>query len=110
MDVHVPRAVSEGLRLRRVDVLTAQQDGAGGLGDAELLDRASAQGRALFTQDTDLLAEAVRRQRGGLAFAGVIYGHQLQVTLGQCINDLELIAIAAEPADLASRVYFLPLR
>lgn len=40
----------------------------------------------------------------------MIYGHQLQVTLGQCISDLELIATAAEPGDLASRVYFLPLR
>jgi hypothetical protein len=110
MDVHVPRAITDGLRLRRVDVVTAQQDEARGLGDAELLDRAGAQGRALFTRDTDLLAEAVRRQRAGLPFAGVIYAHQLQVTLGQCISDLELIATAGEPADLANRVYYLPLR
>jgi hypothetical protein len=52
MDVHVPRAITDGLRLRRVDVVTAQQDEARGLGDAELLDRAGAQGRALFTRDT----------------------------------------------------------
>ena len=68
-------------------------------------DRASAHGRALFTRDTDLLAEAVRRQRVGLAFAGVIYAHQLHVTLGRCIADLELIANVGEPADLANRVY-----
>lgn len=110
MDVHVPRAITEGLRLRRVDVLTAHGDGASRRDDVQLLDRAAAQGRALFTRDADLLAEAVHRQRAGIAFAGVIYAHQLHVTLGQCIADLELIASAAEPGDLANRVYYLPLR
>ena len=110
MDVHVPRAITDGLRLRRVDVLTAHGDDGSRLNDAELLDRAAAHGRALFTRDADLLAEAVRRQRAGLAFAGVIYAHQLHVTLGQCIADLELIASVGEPADLANRVYYLPLR
>lgn len=28
MDANVPRAIAEGLRLRGVDVLTAQEDGA----------------------------------------------------------------------------------
>src|SRR5207302_1334872 len=28
MDVHVPRAITEGLRLRGIDVVTAQEDGA----------------------------------------------------------------------------------
>ena len=69
-----------------------------------------AHGWALFTRDADLLAEAVRRQREGIAFAGVIDAHQLHVTLGQCIADLELIASLGEPADLANRVYYLPLR
>jgi len=76
MDVHVPRAITDGLRLRRVDVLTAHADGSSRLDDAELLDRASAHGRALFTRDGDLLTEAVRRQRAGVVFAGVIYAHQ----------------------------------
>ena len=51
MDVHVPRAITDSLRLRRVDVLTANVDGAGKLDDVELLDRAAARGRALFTRD-----------------------------------------------------------
>jgi len=40
MDVQVPRAITEGLRVRGVDVLTAQDDGAGRFDDAALLDRA----------------------------------------------------------------------
>ena len=58
MDHHVPRAITTGLRLRGVDVLTAYEDGASELPDPALLDRASELGRVLFTQDDDLLAEA----------------------------------------------------
>ena len=99
MDVHVRRAVTLGLRLRGVDVLTAQEDGAGELDDPPLLDRTTELGRILFTQDDDLLIEAARRQETGERFAGVIYGHQLNVTVGQVIEDLELIAQATEPEE-----------
>jgi predicted nuclease of predicted toxin-antitoxin system len=54
MDVHIRRAVTEGLRLRGVDVLTAQEDKAAELDDALLLDRATELGRVLFTHDDDL--------------------------------------------------------
>ncbi len=81
------------------------------LNDWELLDRAKSLGRVLFTRDADLLVEARRRQqRRGHAFAGVIYAQQLQVTLGQCIRDLELIAHVGEPDDFTDRVYYLPRR
>ncbi len=109
MDVHVRRAVTNALRERGVDVLTAQADGAGQLPDPALLDRATELGRVLFSQDDDLLAEATLRQRTSRPFAGVIYAHQLYVTIGRCVNDLELIAKAGEPADLANHVQFLPL-
>ena len=66
-------------------------------------------GRVLFSQDDDLLAEAELRQREGRAFAGVIYAHQLAITIGQCVRDLELIAKVAEPDDLRTRVEYLPL-
>ena len=51
LDVHIPKAIPIGLRLRQVDVLTAQEDNAVLLSDAELLDRATALGRTLFTFD-----------------------------------------------------------
>lgn len=40
MDEHIPKAITLGLRLRGVDVLTAQEDGKEGNSDSELLDRA----------------------------------------------------------------------
>ncbi len=109
MDHHVPRAISTGLRLRGVDVLTAHEDGASRLQDPELLTRATELNRLLFTQDDDLLVEATRRQRDGEPFSGVIYAHQLHVLIGQCVRDLEVIAKASELEDLANRVEYLPL-
>jgi hypothetical protein len=109
MDHHVPRAITIGLRLRGVDVITAAEDGAQRMDDPQLLDRASELGRALFTQDDDLLAEAARRQREGVPFRGLIYAHQFQVSIGACVRDLEIIAKAGEPEDLVGHVRFLPL-
>lgn len=109
MDEHVHRAITAGLRLRGVDVLTAQDDGRRHVPDDVLMDRASDLLRVLFSQDEDLLAEATRRQREGIPFSGVVYGHQLSVTIGTCVRDLHLIAKAASPEDLANRVEYLPL-
>jgi len=110
MDVHVPQPITDGLRRRGVEVITAQEDGTTLLQDPDLLDRATALGCALFTRDEDLLAEAAARQRSGQRFAGVIYAHQLRVTIGQCIRDLELIAKVYAPSDLENRVEHLPLK
>jgi hypothetical protein len=108
-DEHVHRAIPAGLRLRGIDVLTVQEDSRRGLPDPEVLDRATELGRVLFSQDDDLLVEATRRQSAGIPFTGLIYVHQLYVTIGECVRDLELIAQAADPEDLSGFVQFLPL-
>jgi len=82
MDHHVPRAITMGLRLRRIDVVTAYEDRTQESADADLLDRATDLGRVLFTQDDDLLAEATKRQQAAVAFGGVIYAHQQEVSIG----------------------------
>ncbi|MEJ7708337.1 MAG: DUF5615 family PIN-like protein [Pyrinomonadaceae bacterium] len=110
MDVHIPYAITTGLRLRGLNVLTAQHDNTTELADPELLDRATALGRVLLTRDHDLLREANQRQQKAEDFAGVIYAHQLRITIEQCIADLELIAQAYEPEDPANRVEYLPLK
>jgi uncharacterized protein with PIN domain len=109
VDHHVPRAITLGLRLRGVDVLTAYEDGAGELDDAALLDRAGELHRVLVTRDDDLLAEAAKRQGEGTPFHGVVYAHQLRVSIRRCVQDLEIIAKAGNLSDLVQGVVFLPL-
>jgi predicted nuclease of predicted toxin-antitoxin system len=110
MDVHVPAPITRALFARGVDVLTVQADGTTRMEDSKLLDRARELGRVMFSRDEDFLAEATARQRKGDTFAGLIYAHQLRVTIGRCVQDLELIAKCSEPEDFLNRIEHLPLR
>jgi len=109
MDENVHRAITTGLRQRSVEVMTVQEDGLGGSPDRRIFDRATELQCLLFTQDEDFLAEANRRQAEGINFYGVIYGHKLIVSIGDCVRDLELIAKACELEEFANRVQYLPL-
>ncbi len=109
MDVNVQRPVTDTLRVRGVDVLTAADEGNSRLPDPMLLDRATTLGRVLYTQDKDFLVEAARRQQAGVFFAGVIFSRQQTVTVRRQIDDLELLAKVYDPPDMASRVVYLPI-
>lgn len=110
MDVHVPVAITEQLRRRGVDVLTAIEDGCATLPDDQLLQRSSALGRLIFTQDIRFKALAEQWQGQGRLFAGLAFGDQLGGTIGQYVKDLELIAKASEPSDWLNLVEHLPYR
>lgn len=86
MDHHVPRAITAALRLREVDVQTADEDGSAELSDPDLLEWATELRQVLFSQDVHLLAAASRRQNEGISFGGVIYAHQLLVSIGDCVH------------------------
>lgn len=109
MDQHVERAITNGLRSRGVDVLTAYEDGGDRLPDPDLLDRATMLNRVLFTRDEDLLAEADHRQQHGITFAGVVYAHKQRVTIGTCVGHLELVVKASALEDMRNKVEYLPL-
>jgi hypothetical protein len=109
MDVHVPRAITVALRLRSIDVLTAQEDGAAQFDDGRLLQRATELGRVLVSQDDDLLREGTRCSRDGVDFSGIIYAHQLRITIGQMVEDLELIALATSQHEWRGRIEYLPI-
>ena len=74
-----------------------------------LLDRATALDPVLFTQDKGFLREANRRHERGEAFSGIVYAHQLNVTIGECVRDLEIIAKDSESHEWIGRVECLPL-
>ena len=109
MDHHVHSAITHGLRRRVVDCMTCQEDGTEQLDDALLLARATALGRTVFTQDRDFLAIAAAHLNAGIGFAGIVYAQQLQLTIGEIIFDLELIAKTLEPEDMTDRIMWLPI-
>jgi uncharacterized protein with PIN domain len=102
MDEHVPTAVTTGLRLRGVDVLTAREAGLLAASDKEHLALAADEGRVLFTQDADFL----RLHAEGIAHTGIVYAHQ-QTQIGTIVRGLMLIYQVLEPQDMQNHVEFL---
>jgi hypothetical protein len=44
-----------------------------------------------------------------LTFSGIIYGHQLSITVGQAVRDLALMMDALDPEGMRNRIEYLPL-
>jgi predicted nuclease of predicted toxin-antitoxin system len=109
MDVHVPAAITRGLRRVGISVLTAQEDGANEFDDPKVLDRATELNRLVFSMDEDFLAEAAHRLAQGIQFSTVVFARPREITIGQCIHDLEIIARLATQEELRGHVLYLPL-
>lgn len=102
MDEHVPMAVTRGLRLREIDVLTAQEAGRLAASDETHLALAADQGRVLFTQDADFL----RLHAEGIGHTGIVYAQQ-QTRIGVIVRGLVLLCQVLEPEDMWNHVEFL---
>lgn len=109
MDVHIPRAITNRLKLKGIDVLTAQDDGAILFSDDKLLDRATSLERPLVTFDDDLLSIASNHLKTNKEFSGIIYAHPLKITIGECIQNLELISNVVTINEIKNQIIFLPI-
>jgi uncharacterized protein with PIN domain len=101
MDEHVPRAVTEGLRRRGVDVLTTQE-AAMLEADEQHLAVALSEGRVIFTQDADFL----RLHAAGRPHSGIAYAPQ-HTAIGTIVRSLMLIHDVLSPQDMAGHVEFI---
>lgn len=102
MDEHVASAVTSGLRLRGVDVLTAQEAGVLAASDEDHLALAARDGRVLFTQDADFL----RLHARGIGHAGIVYAHQ-RTPVSRIVRGLMLIYQALDSEDMQNHVEFV---
>jgi predicted nuclease of predicted toxin-antitoxin system len=108
-DVHGD--IVDGLRRRNpaVDLVRVQDVGLGHTADQLILDWAAQHERIVVSVDKKTLAaEAWNRVAARLPMPGVAILRTL-LTIGQAIEELELIAIAANPDDLRNQVIYLPL-
>ena len=102
MDEHVPKAVTEGLRRRGVDVMTVQALGLLAAIDARHLERAAQDGRVVFTQDADFL----RLHASGFPHRSIVYAHQ-QTSISHMLRSLMLLHDLLTPEDMVLHVEFL---
>jgi hypothetical protein len=110
MDQHIRREITEGLRQRGVDVLTAWEDGNSEAEDEELLLRATALNRVFVSQDQDLLRITTEWQTIGREFAGVAFAIQQDIDIGGSIEYLELIAHTMSAKEMRNHVEYIPVR
>jgi uncharacterized protein with PIN domain len=102
MDEHVHRAVTDGLRRRGVDALTAKDAGLLETEDEQHLAFALGNGRVIFTQD----AEFLRLHASGQRHSGIVYAPQ-QTAIGAILRGLLLIFDVLSPEDMANHVEFI---
>lgn len=102
MDEHVPATVTEGLRRRGVNVLTAQEAGLRSATDEEHLKWAREKNYIIFTQGADFL----RLHATGVPHQGIIYAHQ-QTPVREIMRGLMLIHDILSPEDMVNHVEFL---
>lgn len=101
-DEHVARAVIHGLRQRGIDVLSVPDAGMMAATDEAHLAFSFAQGRVIFTQDTDFLRLAV----SGASHAGVVYAPQ-HTSIGDIIRGLVLIYQVLQAEDISGQIEYL---
>ena len=109
MDVHIPQQITDQLRRRGADILTAIEDGWDQAEDEDLLEHARMLGRVVFTHDIRFRAMAEDWQRQGRPFAGLVFGHQNGGTIGQFVNDLDLLRQVTDASEWMNTDEWLPL-
>ena len=108
-DVHGD--IVHGLRRRQptLDLVRVQDVGLRQTPDPLILEWAAQQGRVVVSVDKKTLAvDAWDRVARGLPMPGVAI-LRILLSIGQAINELELIAVAANPDDFRDQVIYLPL-
>jgi hypothetical protein len=102
-DQHLSHDVADGLRLRGIDVLTAQQAGRCGLPDPDQLQFATSAERVIVTFDTDYLA----LDASGVVHAGIAWCPATKHSIGGLINALLLVHGVLTRDEMRNHVEYL---
>ena len=103
MDQHYPGPVTEGLRRRGIEVLTAQEAGRCSLSDVEQLDFATREEWVMVTFDSDYVA----LHQSGMFHAGIAWCPQQKYGIGMLIQLLELLHGIADRDQMRNHLEYL---
>ncbi len=102
MDEHVHPAITRGLRLRGIDILTAQDVGMLGVADERHLSLATSLERVVFTNDDDFL----KLHAAGFEHVGIAFAHH-NASIGRVVRGLTLIYEILSVVEMKNHVEFL---
>jgi len=103
-DENVERSIVEGLRRRRIEVVSARELRYIGEPDEFHIKKASEIKAVILTHDVDFLRIA---SRPDIHHSGIIFSHPKNVSIGQCIRGVELIAKILTDKDMENHIEFL---
>jgi hypothetical protein len=105
-DVHVKGPITQGLRLRGMDVVTAQERGQDQEPDEVLLETATQEGRLILTNDKDFLKIHYDWMLAGKSHAGIVYWEQT-MAIGGAVRKIIYYAQNTPPDQAANAVKYL---
>jgi len=111
-DENFDHTILRGLLRKQPDlnIVTIQSAGLSGCTDVQVLEWAASQHRVLLTHDVSTITRyAIERIRDGKPMSGVVEVGS-NVTIGNAIDDILLLAERALPDELEDMIVHLPLR
>jgi predicted nuclease of predicted toxin-antitoxin system len=103
-DENIESAIIEGLRRRKIDVISAVELRYRGKPDEFHLMKAAEREAVVLTHDVDFLIMA---NVPGLKHRGIIFAHSKEVSIGECIRGVELITSVLADQDMKNHIEFL---
>jgi Domain of unknown function (DUF5615) len=103
LDENLTPKIAVQLRRRGIEVVSVHELGLTGDSDANHLARATVMGCVLVTSDTDFLVMAAQ----GVEHAGIAFGSQEDLSIGDWVKGLELLCAVYTPDDMKNHVEYL---
>ncbi len=103
-DENIERSIVDGLRRRKIEIVSARELGYLNKSDEFHLKKASELNAVILTHDTDFLRMA---SNPNIKHNGIIFAHPKNVSIGQCIRDVELIVNVLTDREMENHIEFL---
>lgn len=103
-DENIEKSIIEGLRRRKVEVISAKELGYAGKPDEFHIKKALELKAVILTHDIDFLRIATT---SGLSHRGIIFSHSKEVSIGQCLRGVELIVNVLTDKDMENHIEFI---
>lgn len=103
-DENIERSIIEGLRRRRIRVVSARELGYLGKPDEFHIREALEMKAVILTHDIDFLKMTNNLE---ISHGGIIFSHPKSISIGQCIRGVELIVNILTDEEMTNHIEFL---
>jgi len=103
-DENIESAIIEGLRRRKINIVAAVELGYRGKPDEFHLAKAIELEAVILTHDVDFLMMA---SMPGIKHCGIIFAQAKNISTGECIRGVELVASVLTDRDMTNHIEFL---